>query len=94
MILLTGDAGYIGSHVCMALLDAGHDVVVVDNLSNSNQASLQRLQSLCGRSLVFRRTDICNEEEIYEILGTCEVTAVIHLAGLKAVGDSNVRPMS
>src|SRR5246127_3254312 len=94
MILLTGGAGYIGSHVCLALLDAGPVVVVVDNLSNSNQASLQRVQSLCGRSLVFRRTDIGNEEEIYEILRTCEVTAVIHLAGLKAVGDSNVRPMS
>jgi UDP-glucose 4-epimerase len=93
MILLTGGAGYIGSHACMALLDAGHDIAV-DNLSNCNQASLQRVQSLCGRPLVFRRTDICNEQEIYEILRTCEMTAVIHLAGLKAVGDSNVRSMS
>jgi UDP-glucose 4-epimerase len=94
MILVTGGAGYIGSHVCMALLDAGLDVVAVDNLSNSNQASLQRVQSLCGRSLVFRHTDIRNEEAIYEIVRDCGVTAVIHLAGLKAVGDSNVRPMS
>lgn len=94
MILVTGGAGYIGSHVCMALLDAGVDVVAVDNLSNSNQASLQRVQSLCGRSLRFRRTDIRNEKEIYEIIRDCGVTAVIHLAGLKAVGDSNVRPMA
>jgi UDP-glucose 4-epimerase len=94
MILVTGGAGYIGSHVCVALLDAGLDVVAVDNLSNSNQASLQRVQSLCGRSLVFRHTDIRNEEAIYEIVRDCGVTAVIHLAGLKAVGDSNVRPMS
>lgn len=94
MILVTGGAGYIGSHVCMALLDAGLDVVAVDNLSNSSEASLQRVQSLSGRSLIFRRADIRNEEEIHEILHSCEVTAVIHLAGLKAVGESNVRPMS
>jgi UDP-glucose 4-epimerase len=94
MILLTGGAGYIGSHVCIALLDAGLDVVAVDNLSNSSEASLQRVQSLCGRSLVFRHADIRNEEAIYEILRSCGVTAVIHLAGLKAVGDSNARPMS
>jgi UDP-glucose 4-epimerase len=94
MILLTGGAGYIGSHVCMALLEAGLDVVAVDNLANSNQASLQRVQSLCGRSLIFRQTDIRNDEAIYDILRSYDVTAVIHLAGLKAVGESNVRPMS
>ena len=94
MILLTGGAGYIGSHVCVALLDAGLDVVAVDNLSNSNEASLERVQSICGRSLVFRHADIRNEEAIYEILRACGVTAVIHLAGLKAVGDFNVRPMT
>jgi UDP-glucose 4-epimerase len=94
MILLTGGTGYIGSHVCVALLDAGLDVVAVDNLSNSNEASLARVQTICGRSLVFRHADICNEEAIYEILRAYEVTAVIHLAGLKAVGDSNVRPMT
>ena len=93
MILVTGGAGYIGSHVCIALLDAGFDVVAVDNLSNSNKASLERVQSICGRSLMFRHADIRNEELIYDMLRTCAVTAVIHLAGLKAVGDSNVRPM-
>jgi UDP-glucose 4-epimerase len=94
MILVTGGAGYIGSHVCMALLDAGLDIVAIDNLSNSNQASLQRVQSLCGRSLTFRHADIRDEEAIYEIIRDCGVTAVIHLAGLKAVGESNVRPMN
>jgi UDP-glucose 4-epimerase len=94
MILLTGGAGYIGSHVCIALLDAGLDVVAVDNLSNSNKASLERVQSICGRSLVFRHADIRNEDAIYEILRAFGVTAVIHLAGLKAVGDSSVRPMT
>ena len=94
MILLTGGAGYIGSHVAVALLDAGLDVVAVDNLSNSNEASLERVQTICGRSLVFRHADICNEDAIYQILRAYEVTAVIHLAGFKAVGDSNVRPMT
>jgi UDP-glucose 4-epimerase len=94
MILVTGGAGYIGSHVCIALLDAGFDVVAVDNLSNSNKASLERVQSICGRSLVFRLADIRDEEAICEILRAFGVTAVIHLAGLKAVGDSNVRPMT
>lgn len=92
--MLTGGAGYIGSHVCIALLDAGLDVVAIDNLSNSNKASLERVQSICGRSLVFRHADIRNEAAIYDILRTFGVTAVIHLAGLKAVGDSNVRPMT
>src|SRR5882724_9524822 len=94
MILLTGGAGYIGSHLSVALLDAGLDVIAVDNLSNSNKASLERVQTICGRSLVFRHADICNEEAIYETLRAYEVTAVIHLAGLKAVGDSNVQPMT
>jgi UDP-glucose 4-epimerase len=94
MILLTGGAGYIGSHVCIALLNAGMDAVVIDNLSNSNRASLERVQSLCGRSLVFRQIDIRDEQAVYETIRDWGVTAVIHLAGLKAVGDSNVRPMS
>jgi UDP-glucose 4-epimerase len=94
MILVTGGAGYIGSHVCIALLDAGLEVVAVDNLSNSNKASLERVQSICGRSLVFRQADVRDEEVICDILRAFGVTAVIHLAGLKAVGDSNVRPMT
>jgi UDP-glucose 4-epimerase len=94
MILLTGGAGYIGSHVSVALLDAGLDVVAVDNLSNSSKASLERVQTIGGRSVVFRHADIRNEEAIYEIFRAYDVTAVIHLAGLKAVGDSNVQPMT
>jgi len=94
MIMLTGGAGYIGSHVCIALLDAGLDVVAIDNFSNSKKASLERVQSISGRSLVFRHADIRDEEAIYDILRACGVTAVIHLAGLKAVSDSNVRPMT
>jgi UDP-glucose 4-epimerase len=94
MILVTGGAGYIGSHVCVALLDAGFDVVAVDNLCNSNQASVERVKSICGRSLVFRHADIRNEEAIYDVIHSCGVNAVIHVAGLKAVADSNVQPMT
>lgn len=94
MIMLTGGAGYIGSHVCIALLDAGFDVVAVDNLSNSNEVSLERVQSICGRSLDFRHADIRDAAAIYDILRCCGVTAVVHLAGLKAVGESNVQPMT
>lgn len=94
MILVTGGAGYIGSHVCIALLDAGFDVVVLDNLSNSNEASLERVQSICGRPLIFRHADIRDEEVVCGTLRACGVTAVVHLAGLKAVGESNVRPMT
>jgi UDP-glucose 4-epimerase len=94
MILLTGGAGYIGSHIAVALLDAGLDVVVVDNLCNSNSASLERVRAVCGRSIVFRHADICNEGAIYEILRAHDVTAVIHLAGLKAVGESSAQPIT
>jgi UDP-glucose 4-epimerase len=66
----------------------------LDNLSNSNKVSLERVQEICGRSLVFRRAEIRDEEAIFEILRACEVTAVVHLAGLKAVGDSSVQPMT
>jgi UDP-glucose 4-epimerase len=94
MILLTGGAGYIGSHIAVALLDAGLAVVVVDNLCNSNSASLERVRAVCGRSIVFRHADICNEAAIYEILRAHDVTAVIHLAGLKAVGESSAQPIT
>ncbi|MGY3133527.1 UDP-glucose 4-epimerase [Bradyrhizobium sp. USDA 4503] len=94
MILLTGGAGYIGSHIAVALLDAGLDVVAVDNLSNSNSASLERIRAICGRSVIFRHADIRNEEAIYQILRAHDVTAVIHLAGLKAVGESSAQPIT
>ena len=94
MILLTGGAGFIGSHVCIALLDAGLDVMVVDNLSNSNEVSLERVRSICGRSPAFRRVDIRNEQAIFEILRDGGVPAVVHLAGLKAVAESAGDPMT
>jgi hypothetical protein len=77
MILVTGGAGYIGSHVCLALLESGLEVVIIDNLSNSNRASLERVQSLRGRSLVFRQADIRDEQAIHEIIRGCGVEAVM-----------------
>ncbi|MDN5001397.1 UDP-glucose 4-epimerase GalE [Bradyrhizobium sp. GCM10027634] len=94
MILITGGAGFIGSHVCIALLDAGLDVVVIDNLSNSNKAALERVEAICGRSVIFRHADIRDEEAICGTLRAYGVTAVIHLAGLKAVGHSNAQPVT
>lgn len=73
MILVTGGAGYIGSHVCLALLESGLEVVIIDNLSNSNRASLERVQSLRGRSLVFRQADIRDEQAIHETIRGCGV---------------------
>lgn len=93
MIMVTGGAGYIGSHVCLALLDAGFDVVVVDNLSNSKRTSLDRVQAICGKSLSFRPIDLRDEEAICKTLRDFGVTAVLHLAGLKAIGESNENPL-
>ncbi len=94
MILVTGGAGYIGSHTCVELLQAGQDVVVVDNLSNSSQESLRRVEKICGRSLLFREGDIRDRALLKEVMLTHEVTAVIHFAGLKAVGESVQKPVA
>jgi UDP-glucose 4-epimerase len=88
MILLTGGAGYIGSHICLALLDAGFEVVVVDNLSNSSRISLERVQSISGRAITFYQADIRDEESVFRILVDCRVSAVIHLAALKMPAES------
>jgi UDP-glucose 4-epimerase len=94
MILVTGGAGYIGSHVCIALLEAGFDVIVVDYLSNSNETSLERVRLICGRAPAFLRADIRDEQAMFEILRAGGVTGVIHLAGLKAVAESILDPMT
>jgi UDP-glucose 4-epimerase len=93
MILVTGGAGYIGSHTCVELLNAGHDVIVVDNLSNSNQASLRRVERICGRSLLFREGDIRDRALLKDLMLAHQVSAVIHFAGLKAVGESVQKPV-
>jgi UDP-glucose 4-epimerase len=93
LVLVTGGAGYIGSHTCVELLAAGHDVVVVDNLSNSKPAALARVQQIAGRGLGFVQADLRDEAALTALLGERRFDAVIHFAGLKAVGESTEIPL-
>ena len=92
-ILVTGGAGYIGSHTCVELLNAGYEVVVVDNLCNSSKESLYRIQDITGKKLKFYKTDIINYKKIEKIIRKENITSVIHFAGLKAVGESVEMPL-
>jgi len=92
-ILVTGGAGYIGSHTCVELLTAGHDVVVVDNFSNSKPMVLDRIEQICGRRPLVYAEDMRNSERIAEILSVHAIEAVMHFAGLKAVGESIEQPL-
>lgn len=92
-VLVTGGAGYIGSHTCLELLNAGHDVIVVDNLSNSKEEALRRVQALAGRSLAFYKVDLLDAAGLDAIFTAEQVDAVIHFAGLKAVGESVSIPL-
>lgn len=87
-ILLTGGAGYIGSHTCLELLNDGYEVSVIDNLSNSKLESLKRVEQLTGKTVQFFKADLCDKEAITDILESVNADAVIHFAGLKAVGES------
>lgn len=93
-VLVTGGAGYIGSHTTLCLLEAGHDVVVFDNLVNSSAESLRRVEELSGGSIDFRRGDLLDAEAVDEVfVEGSAFDAVIHFAGLKAVGESVERPL-
>jgi UDP-glucose 4-epimerase len=92
-ILVTGGAGYIGSHTCIELLNAGYDVVVVDNLCNSCEESLKRVQKITGKVLTFYPLDIRDKEGLTDLFQKESIDAVIHFAGLKAVGESVQKPM-
>jgi UDP-glucose 4-epimerase len=92
-ILVTGGAGYIGSHTCLELLNAGYEVVVVDNLDNSSEESLRRVRELSDRDLEFHRVDICDRAALAGVFAAHRFDAVIHFAGLKAVGESNEIPL-
>ena len=92
-ILVTGGAGYIGSHTCIELLNQGHKVVVVDNLVNSHSESLQRVEELTGKNIPFYAVDLSNEAEIIKVFSEHSIEAVIHFAGLKAVGESVEQPI-
>ncbi|WP_179997121.1 UDP-glucose 4-epimerase GalE [Acinetobacter sp. YH16050] len=92
-ILVTGGAGYIGSHTCLELLNAQHEVVVLDNLSNSSEVSLSRVQALANKSLTLIQGDILDQQILDQIFKSHSIDAVIHFAGLKAVGESQKEPL-
>ncbi|MDA3946977.1 MAG: SDR family NAD(P)-dependent oxidoreductase, partial [Helicobacteraceae bacterium] len=93
MILVTGGAGYIGSHTCVLLVEAGYDVVVFDNFSNSSQESLRRVEKLVGKAISFVEGDIRSADDLEKVFSSYDISAVIHFAGLKAVGESVEQPL-
>ena len=92
-ILVTGGAGYIGSHTCLELLNQGHEVVVVDNLCNSCEEALNRVKELTGKDLAFYEADILDKKALNRVFDQEKIDAVIHFAGLKAVGESVAKPL-
>ncbi len=92
-ILVTGGAGYIGSHTCVELLDAGHDIVVIDNLSNSSELALERVRTITSCDFPFVRADLRDTAAMQALFATHTFDAVIHFAGLKAVGESVQKPL-
>ncbi|HHV10712.1 MAG TPA: UDP-glucose 4-epimerase GalE [Clostridiales bacterium] len=92
-ILVTGGAGYIGSHTCVELLDSGYDVVVVDNLCNSSEESLKRVKRITGKDITFYQVDLLDKEALAQVFQKEKIEAVIHFAGLKAVGESVSMPL-
>jgi UDP-glucose 4-epimerase len=93
-ILVTGGAGYIGSHTTVALVNAGYEVVVLDNLCNSSEESLRQVEQICGRPAKFVPGDIRDRALLDRIFTEQDISAVIHFAGLKAVGESVEQPLS
>ena len=92
-ILVTGGAGYIGSHTCVELLNQGHEVVVFDNLYNSSEEALKRVEQITGKTLTFYKADMLDRDAMEEIFSKEKIDAVIHFAGLKAVGESVAKPL-
>lgn len=92
-VLVTGGAGYIGSHTCLELLTAGHAVVALDNFTNSKPVVFDRIERICGRRPMVYREDVCDSGKVAEILLEHGIESVIHFAGLKAVGESVAQPL-
>lgn len=92
-ILITGGAGYIGSHTCLEMLNAGYEVIVIDNLDNSSEESLRRVEEITGKSLKFYKEDVRDKNALRKIFTENRIEAVIHFAGLKAVGESVREPI-
>jgi UDP-glucose 4-epimerase len=93
MVLVTGGAGYIGSHTCVELSEAGYDFVVYDNLSNSSQEALKRVEEITGKAVKFVKGDIRDRAKLQETFDAYDIDSVIHFAGLKAVGESVEQPL-
>ncbi len=92
-ILVTGGAGYIGSHTCVEMLNSGYEVIVIDNLDNSSQESLERVQKITGKTVKFYENDVRDKEALRKIFSENKIEACIHFAGLKAVGESVREPI-
>ena len=92
-ILVTGGAGYIGSHTCVELLNAGYDVVVVDNLYNSSEKALDRVEKITGKEVKFYKVDLLDQAALRDVFDREDIESVIHFAGLKAVGESVHKPL-
>ncbi len=92
-ILVTGGAGFIGSHTCVEFLEAGYEVVILDNLSNSKEEAVRRIEKIAGKSVTFYKADMRDEAAVRKIFTEQEIDAVVHFAGLKAVGESVQKPL-
>ena len=92
-VLLAGGAGYIGSHTCVELIEAGHSVVVVDNFSNSCPEAIKRVEKITGADIPLYEADVCDAAAVEKIFSENKIDAVIHFAGLKAVGESCEKPL-
>lgn len=92
-ILVTGGAGYIGSHTCVELLDAGYEIVVIDNFSNSKKEVLDKIKTITNKDFKFYEGDVCDKELLKRIFEENEIGAAIHFAGYKAVGESVAKPL-
>lgn len=92
-ILLAGGAGYIGSHTCIELISAGHTVVIADNLCNSKKEAVKRVEKIVGQEIPFYEINVCDHDALRKVFSENKIDAVIHFAGLKAVGESCEKPL-
>ena len=93
MILVTGGTGYIGSHTCVELLNAGYEVVIIDNLSNSKKEVVSYIEKITGKKVPFYENDVCDKDALRKIFSENKIDAIIHFAGYKAVGESVLKPL-